>query len=300
MTEKIGKCAYCGSDCVDVANVLGKFFVKCDDCGANGPEAHGYSDAILLWNAAYNQVEALRKERDGLEESCERLKELIDTCNSMWNNTIQERNEMARDYDNERNRANKLESEVEPLRYELTGRKLENVTLKDERDEAKAEIEKWKAEYVRIRQECDAFYRTNEEVFNENRKLNDEIKKLNVAWQTSEFGCTNLRAERDEANAEIARLVSACDDLEGEYLRMKEHSENLMLRINQLEEYRRTWYKRAMESLDQRDEARRVARRLYADNQLKDGDIIRLCEELDKRPILKIARQIETTEQETP
>lgn len=66
----------------------------------------------------------------------------------------------------------------------------------------------------------------------------------------------------EQKDAEIARLTEACDDLEGEYLRMKEHSENLMLRINQLEEYKEIWYKRAMESLDQRDKAKAEIARL--------------------------------------
>ena len=75
----------------------------------------------------------------------------------------------------------------------------------------------------------------------------------------------------EQKDAEIARLVEACDDLEGEYLRMKE----------------------------QRDEARKVARRLYRDSQLKDGDIIRLCEELATRnEARKVAKHWYKTAQE--
>lgn len=121
MSEEIKACPF--PECVDGIRVCierkGGFFVFCHGCNARGPACDSELTAIQRWNAAANQLEALRKERDGLEESCERLKELIDTCNSMWNNTIQERNKMARDYDNERNRANKLESEIEPLRNKV-------------------------------------------------------------------------------------------------------------------------------------------------------------------------------------
>ena len=119
--NKIKECPF--PHCVGGVRVCierkGGFFVFCHGCNARGPACDSELTAIQRWNAAANQLEALRKERDGLEESCERLKELIDTCNSMWNNTIQERNKMARDYDNERNRANKLESEIEPLRNKV-------------------------------------------------------------------------------------------------------------------------------------------------------------------------------------
>lgn len=101
--------------------------------------------------------------------------------------------------------------------------------------------------------------------------MDEEKKRQDHAIERQSKLSNELQLERkrvaagdkrqDELEAEIARLTAACDDLQGEYLRMK----------------------------DERDEARKVARRLYADNQLKDGDITRLCEEIDKvnalRPI---------------
>ena len=59
--------------------------------------------------------------------------------------------------------------------------------------------------------------------------------------------------------------------------------------INQYKKHAPFWPTAYGVAIAERDEARKVARRLYADNQLKDGDITRMCEELDKvnalRPI---------------
>ena len=65
--EQIKQCPYCGSSTSTVfENMAYKSFVhyvKCE-CGATGPDGRSQEDAILLWNAAANQIEALCKERD--------------------------------------------------------------------------------------------------------------------------------------------------------------------------------------------------------------------------------------------
>lgn len=114
MSEKIKQCPYCGSEEGYVDGFLGRRKVVCG-CGATGPGGKTDADAILLWNAAANALEA----KDA---------EIADAKRRIYDGDM---------------RVVKLEAEI--------------------------------------------------------TELQDEIKRLNVAWQTSEFGCTNLRAERDEA-----------------------------------------------------------------------------------------------------
>ena len=151
MSEQIGKCPYCGSDNVSITSTWGKYFGKCNGCGACGPEAQNYTDAVLLWNAAAN---ALRK-------------------------------------------------------------------VEDERDALRAALEQ-----------------TEEE-------RHETVSKLSLALIREAAG--------DKRQ----------DELEAEIERMREHNKNLFLRIDLLNEYKEIWYKSAMESLTERDEARRVARHWY-------------------------------------
>jgi len=63
--EQIKECPYCESkDCeVDDWSYGLDYYGECNDCGARGSLAKSKTDAILLWNAAANQIEQLRKER---------------------------------------------------------------------------------------------------------------------------------------------------------------------------------------------------------------------------------------------
>jgi chromosome segregation ATPase len=90
--------------------------------------------------------------------------------------------------------------------------------LKNERDKAIAEIE----------------------------KLSDENKKLSVAWRTAEFGCTNLRAERDEAIKQRDYWNKAW---ENNYKYWQREYGNLSDKYS--------------ETIAERDEARKVARHWY-------------------------------------
>ena len=66
MTEKIKPCPYCGYEQADKLTESGKeYFVYCQ-CGARGSTARCGDDAILLWNAASNALEAVKAERDTL------------------------------------------------------------------------------------------------------------------------------------------------------------------------------------------------------------------------------------------
>ena len=221
--NEIKECPFCDSKSVAPAEVWGKHFVKCNYCGANGPETHTVEDAILRWNVAENQLEAkdakivrthnlwisdvkrlqervaasnneieqLHKERDGLEESNDRLKELIDICNSMWNNTIQERNKMERDYDNEHNRANKLESEIEPLRNKV---EVLNKNLVETTDRAMvAEVQRDEA-----REWARRLYQEREDELKMVKLINDTFRNASDLEQ--------LRKERDEV-----RQVAPCE-----------------------------------------------------------------------------------------
>lgn len=99
----------------------------------------------------------------------------------------------------------KKDDEIEQLRKERHTMCIDYERVEQERDEAKAEIEKWKAEYVRIHQECDAFNRTNEEVFNENRKLKSEYAELRATLNHISDLILITEKQRDEAKKELDR-----------------------------------------------------------------------------------------------
>jgi regulator of replication initiation timing len=62
MSEDIKACPYCGSKDTKVSGWLGGSFGRCNSCGTTGPDADNESDAILLWNAAANQLAAKNAE----------------------------------------------------------------------------------------------------------------------------------------------------------------------------------------------------------------------------------------------
>ena len=64
--EQIKECPYCESkNCkVDDLSYGLDYYGECNDCGARGPLAKSKTDAVQLWNAAANQIEALCKERN--------------------------------------------------------------------------------------------------------------------------------------------------------------------------------------------------------------------------------------------
>ena len=83
--SEIKECPYCESkNCkVDDWSYGLDYYGECNDCGARGPLVKSKSDAILLWNAAANQLdmlrvelEQLRKERD---EACAVVRRLYAT-----------------------------------------------------------------------------------------------------------------------------------------------------------------------------------------------------------------------------
>lgn len=69
MTEKIGKCPFCGSENVGFQEVC----VVCVDCGAEGPYFGSEEEAVLLWNAAANALEQKDAEIARLVEACDDL-----------------------------------------------------------------------------------------------------------------------------------------------------------------------------------------------------------------------------------
>jgi len=63
--ERIKACPFCGEpDNLGIRDGFGTVCVICHSCGATGPLTDDEVDAILLWNAAANQIETLRVERE--------------------------------------------------------------------------------------------------------------------------------------------------------------------------------------------------------------------------------------------
>jgi len=191
--EQIKECPYCGETDILELKKFGEFYHVVCKCGAIGPGTTAHLDAILLWNAAANQIE-LRNAAANQIQACQY-------------------------------KIFELEKEIERLKIVVT----------ETDDTAHKYYLNWQAELQRV-----------------------------------EAG--DKRQEKLEAEIEVLRNELA-----------------------QFEQIMRDDYALLLQMIQQRDEARAWARKLYRDNQLKDGDIIRLCEELDKRPILKIARNVDAT-----
>lgn len=182
MSEDIEQCPFCGGEGIELRGMddpLENKWVYCLSCGSEGPQNRDKTDAILLWNAAYNQLEAKDDEIARLSEHVSNLSSALD-----------EANEMCHSYS--------MNLKIEQHR----------VAAGDKRqDKLEAEIEKLKQWHEDIAQQL-----------------------------------SKVTTERDIA----IHLL-----------------ENKQCLINQLTEHKEIWCKRAFESLNQRDEARRVARRLY-------------------------------------
>lgn len=66
--ERIKACPFCGEEKWVRMNAFGSgsdtyCFCSCI-CGGMGPTSNKKGDAVLLWNAAANQIEKLKRERD--------------------------------------------------------------------------------------------------------------------------------------------------------------------------------------------------------------------------------------------
>ena len=120
-------------------------------------------------------------------------------------------------------------------------------------------------------------------------RLEEQNRQYSMNWQTElrrveagdkrqdelEAEIDKLRKERDAVIDRAAKAILALDELKTLYSTIDAEIEKLRGNLSALD-----MIANAMQY--QRDEARRVARRLYRNNELKDGDIIRLCEELDR------------------
>ena len=153
MNEQIKACPFCEDTFVDVTYAPengGHYHVGCFTCGADGPAGDTEVEAVRLWNAASDQLEALRNKVEVLN------KNLIETTDRA------------------------MVAEVQ-------------------RDEATTAVDGWKAEYVRIHQEAEAYRKTNETVFNESTMLKSELAELKAAFSTISGLMLSAEIQRDEA-----------------------------------------------------------------------------------------------------
>ena len=80
MTEPIGYCVYCTEPKqLAVVHNPGDTFVRCLSCGARGPKAKDMADAVLLWNAASNALEAVKRRHQEMSEYAVELQKERDT-----------------------------------------------------------------------------------------------------------------------------------------------------------------------------------------------------------------------------
>jgi hypothetical protein len=93
MSEDIKACPYCGSKDTKVSGWLGGSFGRCNSCGTTGPDADNESDAILLWNAAANQLAAKNAE---IAEHRNHVAKIMQRENNMMKHNEKLRAEIAR------------------------------------------------------------------------------------------------------------------------------------------------------------------------------------------------------------
>jgi len=229
--EQIKECPYCGSRRVEVFTIAkGKrYYVGCE-CSAAGPIAVNDENAITFWNAAAIQIEQLRKERD----------------------------EITQDYNAVRIRADRLDAEMEPLRYELAGRKAEAESLRKElalyektHDDDYALLMQMKEELDEARAELDK--RPIASLENLLLMIENETKYKDM-WYKRTMETVDLL---NEASTELEQLRKECD-----YWRTAGAETNKYWKgkYDQIKE-------KLIEAIANLDEARRVARRLYATNK---------------------------------
>jgi chromosome segregation ATPase len=170
--------------------------------------------------------------------------------------------------------ANALEAKDAEIAKQRAMMHSQDEALADAQDKRDKYYADWHAEHRRV----EAGDKRQDALEAEIEQLRNELALFEQTHDDDYALLMQMIADRDEAIAKLDKTNRI--------------NENLLVRLKQAIEHRDMWYKRTMETVDLLNEARAWARKLYQDNQLKDGDIIRLCEELDKRPILKIARAL--------
>ena len=228
--EKIKRCPFCRNELLEIYDESANFYVFCSSCGAQGPFLKDKPAAITAWNAAANQLAAK-------DEEIADKKRIIEDMFVASVNVQAENRKLATALSVEKRRVeagnkrqDELEAEIARLTAACDDMQGDMLKARDERDEAKAEIEKWKAEYVRIRQECDAFNRTNEEVFNKNRKVRADYAELRATLNAMSELLLKTEKQRDALKKELGE-----------------------------------WHDMVIPLTSERDEARRVARYWYDD-----------------------------------
>lgn len=123
MTEQILACPYCGSEEAFARNMTDDWHVVCKYCGSKGPDTDYVNDAILLWNAAANQLAAKDAEIEKLKQW---LKNSMDEEKKRQDHAIERQSKLSNELQLERKRVaagdarqDELEAEIEELRKEI-------------------------------------------------------------------------------------------------------------------------------------------------------------------------------------
>lgn len=93
--EAIKPCPFCGEpDALYCLPILAEYMVHCNTCSATGPRTVRHDDAILLWNAAANALEAAKHECDNLREACLGYSQIQASLVEQRDEVIKERDEL--------------------------------------------------------------------------------------------------------------------------------------------------------------------------------------------------------------
>lgn len=230
MSEKIGKCPYCPVPTVTmVFNPNGDdAFVECSRCKTQGPSGKNEAEAIAKWNAAANALakkdEEIEKLRDEMHSQDEALADAQDKRDKYYADWYAEHCRVEAG----NRRQDELEAEIARLTAACDDLEGDMLKARDERDEAKAEIEKLKQWLQNCLDEAKKRADNANEI---QHKLNDEIAE-----------------HRRHVAIVMQREANAIAEIERQRLA---HTH---------------YYDKYHNAIVERDEARRVARRLYARN----------------------------------
>lgn len=178
--EAIKPCPFCGEpDALYCLPILAEYMVHCNTCSATGPRTVRHDDAILLWNAAANALEAAKHECDNLREACLGYSQIQASLVEQRDEVIAERDEArdvldayttviaARDEDERlyQDEITHLERQVATLEQQL------QTELDMRNTHAVEEVEKYKAER-------DEAKKINETVYPKFLALKEDVVEL--------------------------------------------------------------------------------------------------------------------------
>ena len=71
-------CPFCASSNLEMSKCINSYWMKCLDCGADGPDKKGRLAAIQAWNVPTDDIEGVEFNERHLRKDCDRLRKALD------------------------------------------------------------------------------------------------------------------------------------------------------------------------------------------------------------------------------